>query len=181
MGFSAGWFPQGCRAGQSQVHCQLQQKNNKEEIIPMAILVTNEVGEGRLGMVTIFCCSDQAKVGPLVTPLTLLQWDPPEPGILLMKIFTNSLYVPQGPFSFPYLDVTTLLVGASTAQFPLAQMHLWRLLLYFSTQGILPWEKEGDRLKVIPFHKKALGRVQVRTIVVPPCTTVSPHHLLPFI
>ena len=64
---------------------------------------------------------------------------------------------PLGSFSFPYLDVTTLSVGAlSTTQFPLAWLQLHWLLLYSSTQVILPSEKEGDSLKVIPFLKEAL-------------------------
>ena len=74
----------------------------------------------------------------------------------MVKIFPNWLYVFQGPFGFPYLDVTSLYVGASTAQFPLACLHLCRLLLYSSTQVILLQEKEGDRLKVFPFLKEAL-------------------------
>ena len=32
------------------------------EAIPMVILVTDGVGEGNMGMVTTFCCHDQAKM-----------------------------------------------------------------------------------------------------------------------
>ena len=32
-----------------------------EEIIPMGIIITDRVGEESLGMVTIFCCSDQQR------------------------------------------------------------------------------------------------------------------------
>ena len=35
-----------------------------DKIGPMAILITNGVGKGSLGMVTIFCHSDQVKVEP---------------------------------------------------------------------------------------------------------------------
>ena len=69
-------------------------KTRSEEIIPMAILLTNRVGEGSLAMVTVFCRSDQAKGEPSVTPLTLFQLDSPELSIVVVKIFTNSLYVP---------------------------------------------------------------------------------------
>ena len=122
----------------------------------MMILVADGVGEGILGMATIFCCSDQAKVEPLVGISTLFQWDSPELGIVVVKIFTNLPYVPWGSFGFPYLDITTLSVGTSTTQFPLTQLCLCRLLQYSSTQVILRWEKEGYRLKVIPFLKEAL-------------------------
>ena len=50
-------------------------KAMSKEVIPMPILVTNGVDEESLGMVTIFCHSDQVKVEPLATHSTLLQWD----------------------------------------------------------------------------------------------------------
>ena len=37
----------------------------------MVILITNRVGQGSLGMVTVFFHSDQAKVEPSVALLTL--------------------------------------------------------------------------------------------------------------
>ena len=40
--------------------------------MPMAILVTDGVGKGMLGMVTVFCHSDQVKVDPLVMLLALV-------------------------------------------------------------------------------------------------------------
>ena len=48
-------------------------KVRNEEITSMAILLTDGVGEGKLGMVTIFCCSNQARVEPSVMLLTLIQ------------------------------------------------------------------------------------------------------------
>ena len=44
------------------------------EIAPMAVLVTNGVEEGSLGMGTTFCHHDQVKVEPLELLPTLLQW-----------------------------------------------------------------------------------------------------------
>ena len=46
-------------------------KVRSKEIVPMAILFTDGVGEVKLGMVTIFCCSNQAKVEPSVMLPTL--------------------------------------------------------------------------------------------------------------
>ena len=43
------------------------------EITPFAILVMDRVVEGKLGMITAFCRSDQVKVEPLVALLTLVQ------------------------------------------------------------------------------------------------------------
>ena len=41
-------------------------KARGEEIMPMGTLITDGIGEGKLGMVTVFCHSDQVKVKPLV-------------------------------------------------------------------------------------------------------------------
>ena len=84
----------------------------------MVLLITTEYGRGAWEWQLSFATLFQAKV--------------------VVKIFTNLLYVLQGSFDFPYLDVTTLSVGASTTQFPLGQLHLHRLLLYSSTQVVLP-------------------------------------------
>ena len=45
----------------------------------MAVVFTNGVQEGSLGMVTTFCCHDPAKVEPLEVLFTLLQQDSPKP------------------------------------------------------------------------------------------------------
>ena len=66
-----------------------------EEIVPVAILITNEVGKGSLGMVTIFCHSDQAKVDPSVTLLTLVQWDLPELAMVVM-IYSSTHPISHG-------------------------------------------------------------------------------------
>ena len=113
-------------------------KTMSDEIISMVILVTDGVGEGAWEWQPSFAVLTRQKWS-LQSPFwTLFQWNPPYLGIVVVKIFTNSLYVPWQSFGFHYLDVTTLSVGASTAQFPLAQLCLCRLLLYSSTQVILP-------------------------------------------
>ena len=85
------------------------------EIAPLAILVTKGVGEGRLGMITTFCQFDQVKVEPLDVLLTLVQQDLPQPSVVVVKIFTSSPYLLWGSFGSPYLVITPLSVGASTA------------------------------------------------------------------
>ena len=90
----------------------------------MAILITDGVGEGKLGMVTVFSHSDQAKMEPSVMLLTLVQWDLHELAVVLMKIFTNSPYFPWGPFGLSFLDIATLSEGTPTIQFPLSWLCL---------------------------------------------------------
>ena len=64
----------------------------------MVILITNWVGKGSLGMVTVFCHSDQAKVEPLVMLPTLVQWNSHQPVMVVMKIFTSLPYFPWRSF-----------------------------------------------------------------------------------
>ena len=126
------------------------------EIAPLAILVMDGVGEGKLGMITTICISDQAKVEPSDALSTLVQWDPLKTGVTVVKVFTNSPHLLQVSFGSPYLDVTTLSAGTLTTQFPFALLHLCRLLPYSPTQGILLQEKGGDGLKIYPFLVETL-------------------------
>ena len=64
------------------------------EIVPRAVLITNGVEEGSLGMMTTFCCHDQAKVESLEVLSTLHQQDSPEPSMVVVRIFANSPYLP---------------------------------------------------------------------------------------
>ena len=108
------------------------------EITPLAILVMDGVVKGKLGMITAFCRSDQANVEPLDALLTSVQQDSPKPGVVVVKVFTNLHHLLWESFGSPYLDVTTLSVGALTTQCPLAWLHLCRLLPYSPTQIVLP-------------------------------------------
>ena len=67
----------------------------------------------------------------------LVQWDSPELGVVVVKVFINLPYLPQGSFGSSHLDVTTLSMGALTSKFPLAQLHLHRLLPNSPTQIVL--------------------------------------------
>ena len=58
------------------------------------------VGDGKLGMITAFCRSDQAKVEPLDALLILVQWDSPEPGVVVVKVFTHPIFC-GGPSAPP--------------------------------------------------------------------------------
>ena len=70
---------------------------------PLVIFVMDRIGEGKLGMRTTICSSDQVKVEPLDALSTLVQWDPPEPGTVVMKVFTNFTHLLQGSFGTPNL------------------------------------------------------------------------------
>ena len=127
-----------------------------DEIAPLAILITDGVGEEKLGMITSFCRTDQAKVEPLDALLTLVQWDFLKLGVVVVKVFTNLPHLQWGSFGSPYLDVTTLSAATITTQFPLAKLSLHWLFPCSPTQIILPQEKEGDGLTIYPFLMETL-------------------------
>ena len=108
------------------------------EAIPMVILITDGVGEGNLGMVSIFCHHDQNKMEALDTLSALHQCNSPKPSVVVVKRYTNTPYIPQGTSWLLYCDVSTLPGGASSVQFPLDCLHLQRLLPYSKTEVLLP-------------------------------------------
>ena len=110
----------------------------RKEVTPMVI--TDGIGEENLGMVTIFCHHDQNKMEASNTLAALCQCDSPEPSVVVVKRCTNTPYIPQGTFCLLYLDVSTLSWGASSTQFLLDHLHLWRLLPYSRTEVLLPCE-----------------------------------------
>ena len=69
------------------------QKVNGEAIL-MVILVIDGVGEGNLGMVTTFCHHDEAKMEASDAISALCQWDSPEPSVVVVRRYTNTLYIP---------------------------------------------------------------------------------------
>ena len=115
-------------------------KASSGEIVSMAILITDGVGEGKLGMMTIFCHSDLVKVEPSVMFLTLAQQYSHEPAVVVMNIFTSPTFFPWGSFGLSFLDIATLSEGVSTIKFPLSWLHLHQLLLFSPNQDILPRE-----------------------------------------
>ena len=135
------------------------------EIAPLAILVMDGVGEGKLGMITAFCRTDQAKVELLDAQSTLVKWDSPKPGVVVV----TCPFLCGGSFGSPYPAITILSAGTLTTQFPLAWLHLHRLLPYSSTQIILPQEKEEDAAKNLPSpHGDTVGEFRRGTSFVPP-------------
>ena len=120
--------------------------NNSQKIsreaICIAILVTDGVGEGNLGMVTTFCCHDQAKMEASDALSVLCQCDSRETSVVVVRRYTNSPYIPQGSSHFLHLDVSTLSRGASSTQFPLDWLCLCRSLPYSNTEVVPPWEEE---------------------------------------
>ena len=131
-------------------------KTTCEEIAPMAILVTNGIGEGSLGMATIFLPLWPGKSGAFSCTFNLIPMgltlsrcsgseDLHQLSLCPMRVFWLPLPRGNHPFSRHFNHSISP-----------TQMCLCRLLWYSSTQVILPWEKEGNRLKAIPFLKEAL-------------------------
>ena len=142
------------KAGVEFITCNDQKISG--EATPMVSLVTNGVEEGNLGMVTTFCCHNQAKM-EATNPLSALhQCDSLKPSMVVVSMYTNTLYIPWGTFHFLYLDVSTLYGGAFSAQFPLDCLHLHRLLPSSEAKVVLPQEEGEVGLKVFPHSWEVL-------------------------
>ena len=72
------------------------------EITPLVVLVMDGVGEERLGMITTFYKSYQVRVEPSDALLPLIQQYSPELDVVLVKVFTNSPYLPWRSYGSPY-------------------------------------------------------------------------------
>ena len=168
----SSWSPQKC-GDKLELVSSLALVMSKE-IVLMATLITDGVGKEKLRMVTIFICSEQAKVEPSVALLTLVQQYSHELAMVVMKIFNNSPYFLQGSFSLPFLDMCTLSEGASTIQFLLSWLCLCWLLLFSPNQVILSKkEAHANELKITPITMEALWE-----------SSIEKHHLsslVPFI
>ena len=140
--------------GQNRIYHQHSQKISREDI-PMAILVTDRVEEGNLGMVTIFCQPDQSKMEASDAVYALHQHDSPDPGVVVVRRYINTPYIPGGSSCLLYLDVSTLSGGASSTQFLWDWLCLCRLLPFSGTEVVLPWEEGEIRLKVFLHFQEA--------------------------
>ena len=78
------------------------------EITPMAILITDWVGEENLGMVTVFCHHDQNKNGDICCTLCPTPAWLPQPRVVVVRRYTNTPYIPWRTSQLLYLDVSTL-------------------------------------------------------------------------
>ena len=74
------------------------------KIVPLVILVTDGIGEGKLKMMTTFCKSDQRKVEPLDALSALVQWDSARPDVVVVNVFMNSPHLLWGIFGSPYVQ-----------------------------------------------------------------------------
>ena len=122
------------------------------EATPTVIFIKDWMREGKLGLVTIFCHHNQVKLEASEVLSALCQHDSLEPSMVVVW-FTKSPYTPWGPFSFPYLDVTTLCRGATSTQFPLYRLCPWKLLPHSSAEVVLPQEEgeEGWNIIIIAY------------------------------
>ena len=116
---------------------------HSDETTPMVVLITDGVEEGHLDKVTIFCHHDQVKMEISDALFTLHQCNFAKPRVVVARRYTNTPYIPWGTSQLLYLNVSTLSRGASSSQFPLDCIHLWRLLSHSRTEVILPHE-EGE-------------------------------------
>ena len=107
-------------------------------------------------MVTTFCHYNQAKMKASDAVSSLCQCNSLELSVVVARRYTNTLYIPWRTSHFLHIDVSILSRGASSAQFPLNQLCLCRLLPFSETEVVLPHEEGVAGLKVFSHSLKIL-------------------------
>ena len=64
------------------------------EATSMAILITNGLGKGDLGMVMTFCSHNQVKIEALEALAIFHQCNSPEPRVFIMRRYINTPFIP---------------------------------------------------------------------------------------
>ena len=123
---------------------------------------------------TTFCSHNQDKVEALEVLNTLHQYDLPDPSIVMVMRYTNTPLLPQGTCRFLYLNVSDLPRGASSAQFPLDPLHLWKLLPYSKTEVLSPCEDwEAGYRSYPPFSRGSMETLQRFAPPLQPSVTIN--------
>ena len=95
-----------------------------EKAASMAILVTDGVGGGNLGMVTTFCYHNQVMLVASDAISALHQCNSLEPSVVIVRRYTNTPYFSQWSSFLLYLDMHTL-----SGVLPLPNSH-WTSYVY---------------------------------------------------
>ena len=113
------------------------------ETTNMVILITDGVGESVLGMMTVFCHPEQARIEACDALSILCQSDTCKLSVVLVRRYSNIPYIPRETSCSLYLDMSTLSKGVAYAQFSLDRLHLCSLLPFSKTEVLLPIKVGG--------------------------------------
>ena len=114
----------------------------------MVILIPNGVGKSYLGMVTVFCHPEQARIEACDALSALCQHNSCELSVVMVRRYSNTPYIPRGMSHSLYLDMSALSGGIAFTQFPLHRLGLCWLLPFSKTEVLLPIEVGGEDLKM---------------------------------
>ena len=143
------------------------------EAAPMAILITDGVGKGDLGIVTTFCSHNQVKMEVFEMFATLHQYNPHESSVFMVRQYTNTLFIPKEP------------PGSSTLMwviFPgvlLLPSFLWTACVYGSCFHILrprcsyPMKRGRWVQNIPPFPRGSMEMLQRVTPPLQPHVTIN--------
>ena len=106
--------------------------------------------ERDLGMVMVFCHPNQARIETCDALSTLHQNNLSELSVVVVRIYSNTSYIPRGTSHSLYLDVDTLSGGTGSAQFPLDRLHLHQLLPFSKSEVLVPHEVGEEGLETYP-------------------------------
>ena len=85
-------------------------------------------------MVMVFCLPSQARIEACDALSTLCQHDTSELGMVVVRRYFNTPYVPRGTSHVLYLDMDTFYGGVASAQSPLDRLHLCQLLPFSESE-----------------------------------------------
>ena len=126
------------------------------ETTNMVILITDRIGETGLGLVRVFCHPNQTRL-EACDALSTLHWhDSSELSMVVVRRYSNTLYIPRGMSQVLYLDMDTFSEGVASAQFPLDRLFLHQLLPFSKSEVLLPSEVGEEGLKTYPHHPEFL-------------------------
>ena len=135
------------------------------------ILITNGLEERDLGMVMVFCHTNQAKIEACDA---LFQWNTSEPSVVVVRRYSNAPYIPWGTSHSLYLDRSTLSGGASSAQFPLYQPCLHQLIPFSRTEGCYTWRGGREAGNVSPSSRDPVHEFRGGTHLSDPISLLVP-------
>ena len=138
----------------------------------MAILIFDGVGKRDVGLVTVFCHPNQAKMEACDALSAFHQYDTSEPRVVVVRRYSNTPFIPYGVIHSLYLDVGILSGGVTSAQFLLDRLHLWWLLPISRTDVLLPHKVREEGLETYPISQSSYGMVCRKNIIFPipsPC------------
>ena len=114
------------------------------------IHISDGVREVDLGMVTVFCQADQARIEACDALFTVCQCDSSELSMVVVRRYSNTHYIPRGISHALYLDMGTFPRGHYFHPISPGQVASVLAIPFSESEVLLPNEVEEEGLKTYP-------------------------------